>query len=403
MISPEQAWARLEPHLAALPAESVARRAALGRVLARPLAARVDVPALDVSAMDGYALAGAAEAGEQLPVVGTVAAGDPPGLALLAGTAARVMTGAPLPAGADRVVPVEQTDGGRDVVALGAAPAAGEHVRRRGEVLREGNELLPAGALLTPGALALLATHGYGELPVHRAPRVAVLATGDELVPPEAEPAPGRLRDSNTDFLLAAGATLGLAFAPLGIVCDDPEALTAAIARGLAESDLLLLCGGVSAGEFDLVEPALARLGCRPLFDAVAVQPGKPLVAAVHDGGLVVALPGNPAAVMVDFWLFVRPALRRLLGAADGYWHGALRGQLVAPLPGARGRSRYLPAEVSFAAGEIEVAPVPAKGSHDLAAYARGTALVRVPAGAPPAEAGAPCEVLPLADWRAHS
>ncbi|HEX5759448.1 MAG TPA: gephyrin-like molybdotransferase Glp [Thermoanaerobaculia bacterium] len=399
MIPPEEAWARLEPHLAPLPEERLALRDALGRVLARPLAARVDVPPFDASAMDGYALAGAPEPGERRPVVGTVAAGDAPGLALLAGTAARVMTGAPLPAGTDRVLPVEETDGGRDVVELRAVPAAGEHVRRRGEVVRAGEELFAAGALLTPGALALLAAHGYDELPARRAPRVAVLATGNELVPAEAEPGPGQLRDSNTPFLLAAGATLGLAFEPLGIARDEPEALGAALGRGLG-ADLLLVCGGVSAGEFDLVEPALARLGCETLFDAVAVQPGKPLVAAVHPGGLIVGLPGNPAAVMVDFWLFVRPALRRLLGGRDGYWQGALRGRLTAPLAAARGRTRYLPAEVAFAEGELLVAPVAPKGSHDLAAYARGTALVRVPAGAPPAPAGAACEVLPLADWR---
>jgi molybdopterin molybdotransferase len=399
MLSPEDAWARLAPHLAPLPEEIVPRRGAVGRVLATPLGARVDVPPADVSAMDGYALAGPAAPGERRPVAATVAAGDAPGFVLPAGGAARVMTGAPVPLGADRVLPVEETDGGREVVELRRAPEAGAHLRRRGEVVRAGEPLLAAGALLTPGALALLATHGYGELPVHRAPRVAVLTTGDELVPPATEPRPGQLRDSNTDFLLAAGATLGIACEPLGIAPDREEALVPLVERGLGY-DVLLVCGGVSAGEFDLVEPVLARLGCRTLFDAVAIQPGKPLVAAVHPRGLVFGLPGNPASVMVGFWLFVRPALRRLLGAADGYWHGALAGVLTAPLPAARGRTRFLPAEVAFGGGTIEVSPIPPKGSHDLAAYARGTALVRVPDGAPPAPAGAACEVLPLADWR---
>ncbi len=399
MLSPEEAWSRLEPHLASLPEESLPRRRAVGRVLARPLAARVDVPPADVSAMDGYALAGPAAPGERRPVAGTVAAGEAPGLVLPLGAAVRVMTGAPAPLGADRVVPVEETDGGREVVELRGTPEAGAHLRRRGEVMREGEALLAAGDLITPGALALLATHGYAELPVHRAPRVAVLTTGDEVVPPEADPRPGQLRDSNTDFLLAAGATLGLAFESLGIAPDREEALLPLVERGLGH-DVLLLCGGVSAGEFDLVEPVLARLGCSTLFDAVAIQPGKPLVAAVHPGGLVFGLPGNPASVMVGFWLFVRPALRRLLGAADAYWHGALSGVLAAPLPAARGRTRFLPAEIAFEQGALAVTPIPPQGSHDLAAYARGTALVRVPAGAPPAPAGAACEILPLADWR---
>jgi len=407
MISPDEAWRRIEAQLAPLPEVEVPRRQATGRVLARPLAARVDVPGADVSAMDGYALAGLA--GNIRPVAATIVAGDPPGFALPPGAAVRIMTGAPVPAAADRVVPVELTErgGGREVVTfLPAAEAgrAGDHIRRRGEVLRTGDPLLPALTRLTPGALALLATHGYAEVPIHRIPEVAVLATGDEVVPPETEPAPGQLRDSHTDFLLAAGASLGLGFTPLGIAPDRTPELAALVRRGL-EADVLLLCGGVSAGEFDLVEGVLADLGCRVLFDAVAIQPGKPLVFAVREADasraagrrtLVFGLPGNPASVMVSFWLFVRPALRRLCGLPDGFWHGALRGTLAAPLPGAGPRDRFLPAEAATRAGEVIVTPFPPKGSHDLAAFARGTALVRVRAGAAPASAGERCEILPL-------
>jgi molybdopterin molybdotransferase len=415
MILPEEAWRRIASQLAPLPAAVVPRRAAAGRVLAAPLVASLDVPGEDVSAMDGFALAGPAAPGSTWPVAGTVAAGDPPGFALPAGTAGRIMTGAPVPAAADRVVPVEQTERGgpRDSVTFTAGAeraAAGEHIRRRGEILRAGDPLLPAGSLLTPGALSLLATHGYAELPVHRPPEVAVVTTGDEVVPPETEPAPGQLRDSHTDFLLAAGASLGLPFQALGIAPDREPELRELVRRGL-ESDVLLLCGGVSAGEFDLVEGILADLGCRALFDAVAVQPGKPLVFAVleREGAtagdparpgprktLVFGLPGNPASVMVSFWLFVRPALRRLCGLPDGFWQGALRGTLAAPLPGAGPRDRFLPAEVAVEDGALHVTPFPPKGSHDLAAFAHGTALVRVRAGAPKAQAGEPCEVLPL-------
>jgi molybdopterin molybdotransferase len=408
VISPEEAWRRIEEHLAAaglapLPEEAVARRRAAGRVLARGLTARVDVPGEDVSAMDGYAVNGAAAPlapGEVRPVALTVVAGDAPGLRLEAPAVVRIMTGAPVPAEADRVIPVERATPAPDgrSVALHDPGQPGDHIRRRGEVLRAGAPLLPAGALLTPGALALLATHGYGEVPVHRSPKVALVATGDEVVPPESEPAPGQLRDSHTDFLLAAGASLGLSFEPLGIAPDREDALAPLLARGLA-ADVLLVTGGVSMGELDLVEGVLARHGCRVLFDAVAIQPGKPLVFAVHERGIAFGLPGNPASVMVGFWLFVRPALRRMLGHDDGYWRGALAATLAAALPAGGARERFLPAEVEVRDGRIVATAHPPKGSHDVAAYAKGAALLRVPIGAPPRSAGEPCEVLPLAGW----
>jgi molybdenum cofactor synthesis domain-containing protein len=296
------------------------------------------------------------------------------------------------------VVPVEDTDRGRERVTMRTAPAAGAHVRRRGEVVASGAPLLPAGTLLTPGALALIATHGYDRLPVVGAPRVAILTTGDEVVPPDATPLPGQLRDSHTDFLLAACAGVGAEPSSLGIAPDRADVLRQKLAEGLRH-DVLIVSGGVSMGEFDLVEPVLAELGATPLFDAVAIQPGKPMVAAVHPGGLLFALPGNPASAMVCFWLLVRPALRRLLGHADAFWREALEGRLTAPLPAARDRDRILPARVRFDHGQLLVEPLVPVGSHDLAAYAHGTALVRAPAGSPARAAGEPCSILPLANW----
>jgi molybdenum cofactor synthesis domain-containing protein len=399
MIHPDEAWKRIEERLKPLPEALVPRRAAAGRILARPLSATVDVPGLDVSAMDGYALPGPVPAGEPRPVSGTIVAGDAPGFVLEAPAVVRIMTGAPVPPGADRVVPVEQTDGGsvgeKPTVVFQAEVPQGAHIRRRGEVLQAGDPLLPAGALLTPGALGLIATHGYAEVPIHRPPSVAILTTGDEVVTPETEPAPGQLRDSHTDFLLAAGERLGLRFESLGIAPDRVDELRTLVERGL-RSDVLLLCGGVSMGELDLVEGVLAGLGCEAHFDAVAIQPGKPLVFATHPGGLVFGLPGNPASVMVSFWLFVRPALRRLMGMEDDWWSGALAGILEAPLPGSKSRDRFLPATVRTENGRLIVTPHPPKGSHDLAAYSLGKALVRVRAGAEPAEAGGVCEVLLL-------
>jgi molybdenum cofactor synthesis domain-containing protein len=396
MIHPDEAWQRIAARLAVLPEESVPRRAALGRALARPLAATVDIPASDVSAMDGFALAGPVAIGEARPVAATIAAGDPPGFELRPPAVARIMTGAPVPPGTDRIIPVELSDPADtagETVTFRAEGQAGDHIRRQGEVLQAGAPFLPAGAILTPEALALIATHGYGDVPVHRAPTVAVLTTGDEVVPPEAEPTPGQLRDSHTDFLLAVGAQLGLAFQSLGIAPDWEEVLHQRIKEGL-RSDVLILCGGMSAGEFDLVEDVLADLGCEAVFDSVAIQPGKPFVFAVHPGGLVFGLPGNPAAGMVCFRLFVRPALRRLMGIADDWWNGALAGTLTAPLMAAKGRDRFLPATAEIRAGRLLVTPYPPKGSHDLAAYGRGNALVRVRAGAGAAGEGQACEVL---------
>lgn len=408
MIDPQEAWSLLREHLRPLPAERIPRRQSPGRVLAEDLTATVDVPAHDVSAMDGYILSGTVAPGTRLPVSGVVAAGDAPGFELPRRTAARIMTGAPVPTGGDRVLPVEQTDDGDDEVRLDADPGPGANIRRRGEVQRAGSPLLQAGSPLTPGALSLLATHGIPEVLVHRRPKVHIVTTGNEVVPPDTAPGPGQLRDSHTDFLLAAGASLGIRFHALGTARDDRDDLARFIERGL-DGDVLLLCGGVSKGEYDFVEEVLEGFGHRTLFESVAIQPGKPLVATVapetlHEtASLVFGLPGNPGSVMVCFWLFVRPALRILMGSPDAYWHGALRGTLAGPLPGAKGRDRFLAASVTFEDGGLRVTPHLPHGSHDVAAYAHGLALARIPAHAEPAGPGDPCEVLPLADWRPHT
>lgn len=403
LLDPLAAWNRLDARLRPLPAESLARSKAVGRVLAEAVTATVDVPAADVSAMDGFALAGPPT--EVLAVAGRIAAGDPPGRSLAPGTTLRIMTGAPVPSGADRVIPVELADVlADDRVLFRSSGAAGDHIRRQGEIVRAGAPLLAAGTLLTPGALGLLATHGWSEVAVHRAPQVALIVTGDEVVPPDQEPALGQLRDSHGDFLLAAGLGLGLTVEHLGIAPDRPDALRALIEQGVAASDVLLTTGGVSMGELDYVEAVLVELGFELLITSVAIQPGKPFVAAhrSHRGKSqwVFGLPGNPGSVMVSFWLLVRPALRRLLGSQDGFWHGALVAELAAPAPGAGPRERFLAAAVEIEAGRLLVTPFPPRGSHDLAAYAHGTALLRLPAGSAPAPAGAPCEILPLVDWR---
>jgi len=398
MLTPEDAWSAIENRLEKLPIEDTPRLEATGRTLAGSLHATVDMPQADVSAMDGYVFAGEVPSGEPLPVVATAAAGSPLGLHLEPGEAAKIMTGAVVPSGGDRVIPVEATDGGNETVVLSRVPDPGAHIRRQGEVIRHGDPLMPAGRLLTPGAISLLASHGFSTVPTHTLPKVAVMTTGDEVIPPEVEPAAGQLRDSNTSFLLAAGQVSSLEFHSLGTATDRLEDLRRRIRDGL-KFDVLLLCGGVSMGEYDLVEDVLAELGCTLLFDRVAIQPGKPVVAARHNSGWVFGLPGNPASVMVTYWLFVKPVLDRLQGLPGRFWHGALKAELTEPLPGSKGRDRFLPAEVQFTEGGIRATPFAPEGSHDVASYGRGTAIVRIRPNAPPAQVGDLCEVLPLANW----
>lgn len=393
MLSPESAWDLIRSHAQPLSASTVSRRSALGHVLAEDLPATVDVPFADVSAMDGYVSAGPLEIGGAYDVVGVAAAGHPPDFELAAGQVAKIMTGAMVPVGGDRVLPIELSDGGREQVVFSTLTDAGAHIRRRGEVVEKGAALLQAGHRVNPGSIALLASHGYSRVPVVRRPRVAVLTTGDEIVPPEQEPGPGQLRDSNSPFLLAAGDALGLDFEHLGNAGDGHDVLRERIRQGL-EFDVLLLCGGVSKGDYDLVEDVLEDLGCRKLYDALAIQPGKPMVACRHDAGWVFGLPGNPGSVMTTFHLFVRPLLDRLAGGLAEFGRPELTAELTASLPPTKGRDRFFNARLEFRDGRWLAEPLKPKGSHDVTCFARGNALIRVAARQPATEAGTICRVL---------
>lgn len=400
MIPPEEAWRRIEKQLPAPDPQPLPRRQALGRRLVRPVVATTAVPASDVSALDGYALAGDLLAGSTLPVSGTIAAGDAPGASLMPGSAVKIWTGAPFPDGADRVVAVEETEAlSGERVRLLRVPAAGNARRRAGEVVRIGDTLLEAGALLGPAALALLAGQGLAEVIVAAAPRVAILPTGDEVVAADRMPAPGQLRDSHSDFLLGALHDLALVPTALPIAPDDESELTRRVASALEEHDVVLVCGGVSRGERDFTEIAFERAGARCEVEAVAIQPGKPFVFAHRAGRLLFGLPGNPASVMVAFRLFVEPALRRLEGdASAAFWSGARAIELTTALAAGRQRDRFVPAcRIDLRDGRERAAALEVRGSHDLATFARADRLLRIRAGDP---ARAPGELVEAIEWR---
>lgn len=402
MRSPEEAWRLVVAHLPPPRTAVRGRREALGAALARPVVATTDLPADDVSALDGYAYAGEIEAGAELHVAGIVVAGDPPGARLAPGEAYQVWTGAPVPEGAERVVGIEETEPGaqRDRVRIVRPAAPGAAIRRRAEIVAAGAPLLAAGSHLGPAALSLLASQGIDEVEVAHPPRVAIVTTGDEVVAPDLVPGPGQLRDSHTDYLVAAGRRLGLEFVPLGIAPDDAHLLERWVGSALDEADIVLICGGVSMGGRDHTESALRALGVVLEFDGVAIQPGKPLVFGHRGDRLLFGLPGNPASVMVAFRLFVRPALERLLGRATEFWSGARPIPLAAPVGAGKARDRFVPARIEPEAPGTgsgpRARPLGVRGSHDLVTFGVADLLLRVRAGDSPRAAGDAIEAI---DW----
>jgi molybdopterin molybdotransferase len=306
-----------------LPPETVSAPDAQGRVLAEPVVSHRTLPPADCSAMDGYALraedlaAARRAAPVRLRVVREVAAGgSPAGPALVAGEAARIFTGAPLPAGADTVVRQEDVTREGALVLVPRPAPRGENVREAGEDVRAGDRVLEAGAVLGPAALGVLASVGRTVVAVHRRPRVAILSGGDELVEPDGDPGGGRIVSSNSWTLAALCREVGAEPTYLGIARDTPEALEALLRAGLG-ADVVVSSAGVSVGDRDYVRPVLEKLGCTLEFWGVEMKPGYPLVFGRfgESGPLVFGLPGNPVSAMVTFEQFVRPALRKMLGS----------------------------------------------------------------------------------------
>jgi molybdopterin molybdotransferase len=321
LLTLDEALARLLAAVEPLPAgevQSVSTFDALGRVLAEDVRSALDVPPADNTSMDGYALRAAdvPASGTVLPVSQRIAAGVV-GTPLAAGTAARIFTGAQVPAGADAVVMQEQCAVVEGGVRIDAVPAPGQWVRRRGEDVLRGDVVLARGARLTPQALGLAASVGAASLSVMRRPRVALFSTGDELVMPGEPLKPGAIYNSNRFTLRGLLQSLGCEVTDLGIVPDRLDATRAALRRAAEGCDLILTCGGVSVGEEDHLRPAVQAEGRLDLWQ-IAIKPGKPLAfGKVGDSAWFIGLPGNPVSSFVTFLLAVRPVLLRLQGALE--------------------------------------------------------------------------------------
>jgi molybdopterin molybdotransferase len=381
LISVEEAQRRALEPVRPLGAERVALAEALGRVLAEDVRAPADVPPHDNSAMDGYAVRAVdAVAGARLQVIGTVAAGQVAARPLGAGEAWRIMTGAPIPDGADSVVMQEHTTRDGDFVLLQQNAGAGQHVRSRGEDLRAGDVVLARGTTLDAAAIGVLASTRRAQLAVTRRPTVAIVSTGDELRDLDQPLDAGAIAETNSWTLAALVHTAGGVARTLPLVPDDPARIGAALVEA-ARADLVVSTGGVSVGEFDHVKDVLATLQAPLTAWRVDMKPGKPVAMAVLAGTPFYGLPGNPVSAMVAFTLFVRPAIRAALGCRAPFDLPRARARLTAPLQVRGERRTYLRARLGYAEGTLMATPMARQGSGVLTSMLEANGLVVLEAG----------------------
>ena len=370
------------------PLEAVAVPApeALGLVSAEPIICTEFVPPFDNTAVDGYAVrAGDTSAAPtELRVIGEIAAGDRPAVALEPGTAIRIMTGAPLPDGADGVVMVEDTQTSADgsTVTIQRSIDAGSAVRRAGEDMRPDQTVFPAGTMLHAGHLGVLATLGIESITAHRRPVVGVISTGDELVDGPQPLEPGQIRDSNRRTLLSLVAKAGCIPIDLGLTRDDEAAVEAALRSGAQACDALVTSGGVSMGDYDYIKLVLSRIADMRWMQ-IAIKPAKPMAFGLLDHTPVFGLPGNPVSSMVSFELFARPGLRKMLGVAEDRVHRTPI-SAVAEAPLRRhpdGKTHFARVNVRWEEGTPMIRSAGGQGSHQLAAMAAADALAILPDG----------------------
>lgn len=395
-----EAYAAVLKDAVALPEETVALNDAYHRTLSRDIAALRTQPPAAMSAMDGYAVRAAdALLGARLKVIGEVAAGRPFNDTIGAGQAARIFTGGVVPNGADAVVIQEDATRDGDIMTVNEASTTGKNIRPAGIDFKEGDVLLPRGSLLSDRALALAAGMNYPQLPVHRRPRVAILATGDELVAPGSALAPGQIIFSNVFALTALIRSAGGEAIDLGIARDTLDSTSSGIrrARDLGV-DVLVTTGGASVGDHDLVQAALKAEGFDMAFWKIALRPGKPMMHGRHGAVRVLGLPGNPVSSYVCAFVFLVPLIRALSGrtVVDHAFETAVLGR---DLPANDKRQDYLRARLETSVDGLPVATsVGAQDSSLVANLAAADALIVRPPLVPAAPAGSPCTILRLPD-----
>ena len=341
-----------------------------------------DVPPFDNTAMDGFAVRAADTRGApvRLAIAGTIAAGAPPDVPVGEGQAVRIMTGAPMPPGADAIVMVERTEVGGDEVEVQIEVEPGLHVRRAGDDLRAGETVFAAGTVLTPAHLGVLASVGVRKVPVFPRPRVGVISTGDELVDGPEPLGPGQIRDSNRRMLLALVAEAGIEAVDLGLVRDDVDAITMALTGAAQSCDAVITSGGVSMGDFDYVKAVLDEIGDMRWMQ-VAIKPAKPLAFGTIGATPVFGLPGNPVSSLVSFELFARPSLRRMMGhpRPDRPRYQAVADEELRRRPD--GKIHFARVVATYDEGGFRVRSAGGQGSHQLSAMAAANALAVLPDG----------------------
>jgi molybdopterin molybdotransferase len=399
LLSVAEALESVLAHAAPLPAEHALLSEAYGRVLTDDLKALRTQPPANVSAMDGYAVRAAdvTHASVRLKIVGEVAAGRPFAQTIGPDQAARIFTGGVVPAGADTVVIQEFTKRNGDWVDIQGPTARGRHIRAEGLDFKAGDVLLSAGRRLTTRDLALAAAMNHPRIPVHRRPKVAIFATGDELVPPGTQPQPGQIVSSNTFALTALARAEGADVADLGIIGDRLDDTVAAVRNARERrADILVTSGGASVGEYDLVQSAFAAEGMELSFWKLALRPGRPLMHGRLGTMQVLGVPGNPVSAFVCGLLFMMPLIRRLAGRDDT----ATRTETAAlgcDLPENDERADYLRATLKNGADGLVATPFSAQDSSMMAPLAKADCLVIREPYSPATKAGSACTIMRLA------
>lgn len=392
MLSVTEAQRIILDEVRVMGVERVLLTAALHRVLGEEVVAGLNHPPWDNSAMDGYAvraqdLAGASKSMPVgLEVVQEIQAGRVSGHHLGPGQAASIMTGAPIPPGADAVVEVEETRLEGTTVKIFREVSVGKNIRKRGENVREGEKTLARGSLLGAPEIGLLALLGKACIPVHRQPGVTILATGDELVDLDEPPHDGQIYNSNSYTLWAQVQEAGGLPRLLGIVRDNKEEFRERL-RDALPSDVVLISGAVSVGKYDFAREVMTELGVKMRFWTVAMRPGHPLVFGMHDSTLVFGLPGNPVSTMIAFEEFVRPVLLKMVGRRDLY-PPVVEAVLMEPFRNHSGRTHFVRAVVEYRGGEYQVRPVGPQGSGVLMSMVKANSLMVLPADREKVEAG---------------